>query len=444
MNVDVEFDTELFNKAYLPALLCKDRFLMLYGGAGSGKSEAAAQKLLLRSQKQHGHRFLLARKVAATIRNSQMSQIKEIVDRWDLSSLYDFNDYSIRNLVNDNTFICTGIDNPEKLKSISGISGIWVEELTELSHADFKQLGLRIRGKKPNYKQIMATFNPMDMEHWIRREYFPDGDASENLTRFELPSEPNQYAKRFCTTLRTTFRDNKFLDDDDRAEVLSYKGRDDNYYRIYAEGLWGSRSEGLIYSKWRIVDEMPDKLDYCCYGLDFGFSTSSTALVKIGIKDGEVYVHEMIYQTHLTNPEFINLLKVLMPNPIDRRFEIFADSADASRIKEIRNAGFNCIPANKDVEHGIGVVQSLNLNITGDSKNVQREIKVYTMVMGKDGKPTDKILKVLDHSMDAIRYGIYSAWMKYGTRVFGGKIQVLQTPKKARERRHREDDTAGY
>ncbi|MCX6162239.1 MAG: phage terminase large subunit [Ignavibacteriae bacterium] len=46
---------------------------MLFGGAGSGKSIFAGQKLLLRSLKETGHKFLLIRKVARTIRGSQFS-----------------------------------------------------------------------------------------------------------------------------------------------------------------------------------------------------------------------------------------------------------------------------------------------------------------------------------------------------------------------------------
>jgi len=61
--------TSSINKIYLPLLSNTSRYLHIFGGAGSGKSYFAAQKVLLRVLTEQKHRFLLVRKVARTIRN---------------------------------------------------------------------------------------------------------------------------------------------------------------------------------------------------------------------------------------------------------------------------------------------------------------------------------------------------------------------------------------
>lgn len=434
MNIDITFDRRLFNDVYVPTYKCQDRYLFLYGGAGSGKSEWAAQKVLIRMLKETPHRFLLARKVAATIRNSQILLLKDIIARWGVEHLFKFTDLSVK-CANGNEIISTGMDNPEKLKSITSISGIWAEELTEFHREDMLQLNLRMRGHRRHYKQFIGSFNPTDIEHWIRKTYFPEGDTENNFHRFEIPDRGNEYNKLYGTALRTTYRDNKFIDDTDRASLTALEEMDENYHRIYAQGLWGVRSKGLIYTKYSIVESMPEGLDYQCYGLDFGF-VHPTALVHIGVKEAKVYVRQVIYLSNLTNPELIAAMKTLIPN---RRVEIFADSANADKIEEIYRAGFNIHPANKNVEHGIGIVQNVPLHVTAESSDVLREIRRYTTKLDKYGNPLNEVVKLWDDAMDAMRYGIYTAWTKYGERVFSGKPKLRTANKPKRERTRRDD-----
>ncbi len=58
------------NNCYIPFLHNENRYAVLKGGAGSGKSIAAIQKIILRTTTERNHRILCIRKVATTIRNS--------------------------------------------------------------------------------------------------------------------------------------------------------------------------------------------------------------------------------------------------------------------------------------------------------------------------------------------------------------------------------------
>ena len=74
--------------------------------------------------------------------------------------------------LNGSQIIFAGLDDVEKLKSIDNITMMWIEEASEINQADFHQLDLRLRGATKYYKQIIFTFNPVDINHWLKKRFF--------------------------------------------------------------------------------------------------------------------------------------------------------------------------------------------------------------------------------------------------------------------------------
>jgi len=210
------------NDVYLPYYTSDKRYLVLYGGSGSGKSVFASQKILTRATTEKKHRFLCIRKVANTLRSSVYQRFFDLILDLGLMSEFDINKSEMRftHRPTGNEILMVGLDDVEKLKSIEGVTGIWVEEATELSEADFDQIDLRLRGETNNYKQIILTFNPIDESHWLKKRFF-DSDLNN------------------CETLRTTFKDNHFIDDEYRRVLEQKASVSPNLYRIYYLGEWG-------------------------------------------------------------------------------------------------------------------------------------------------------------------------------------------------------------
>lgn len=221
-DISIEFDDSVINPCYLSLLDDKSRYLILYGGAGSGKSYFAAQKLILRMLEESDHKILIVRKVARTLRESTFSLLRGVISDWGLSHLFDVNktDMTITCNTNGNQIIHAGLDDVEKMKSIHGITGLWIEEASEVEQQDFQQLDLRLRGFTKNYKQIVISFNPISALHWLKSVFF-------DKTR------PNSTVKH------TTYLDNKFIDDDYKQVLESMKEDDPYYYMVYALGQWG-------------------------------------------------------------------------------------------------------------------------------------------------------------------------------------------------------------
>jgi len=385
MEYNVTIPAQVFNDAYIPYLSNRSRYEIFYGGAGSGKSVFVAQRMLVRAMKEKGHKTLVVRKVAKTNRHSTFALITGIMRQWNIEQLFKVNKSDMEiTCLNGNQIIFTGLDDVEKLKSIANITDIWVEEASEISHDDFKQLDLRLRGKTPYPLQITLTFNPISALLW-HKAYFFDNPKDNTVI------------------LKTTYLDNKFLDDEYKQVINNLQHEDTTYYNIYGLGEWGVLGNLIYSSNWEVVSDVPASYDEIIWGLDFGFNNPS-ALLKIGIKDGSLYLLEEMYKTGLTNQDLIKELRHRVPT----NEAVYADSAEPARIEEIKRAGFRVYPAQKDVTDGLDFVKRQRLFIHKTCANAVKEIQGYKYKEDKDGNVLDEPVKFADHLMDAMRYAIYT------------------------------------
>lgn len=212
---------ETSNAAFMPLYTDEHRYLVLKGGGGSGKSIFAGRKIIERSMAERGHRFLVCRKVARTLRESCWRQLLTQIRQHYPDEGVEINrtDMTIR-FTNGSEILFTGLDDVEKLKSITNITGIWIEEASELLEGDFNQLDIRLRGKTAYYKQIILTFNPVSILHWLRTRFFVNRDER-------------------ARTHESTYKDNRFLDAENIATLEGFKQSDPYYYSVYCLGEWG-------------------------------------------------------------------------------------------------------------------------------------------------------------------------------------------------------------
>jgi len=362
------------------------RFIVSYGGAGSGKSRAVAQRFVLNLIEGTNERMLVTRKTLPSLRITAYRLVLDLLkevgfplnqDTWNKSEML------IRWKTNEILF--KGLDDPEKIKSYEATQ-IWVEEATEITREDFLQLNLRLRLPSPAGNHLYLTFNPVDQYHW-------------------LITDMVHGKKEGAAVLHSTHQNNPFLDDEYRRELESLKEIDDNYYRVYTLGEPGVL-KNIIYTHYQVdtLAAWPEKFQDVCYGLDFGYNNPS-ALVKVGIRDQELYLEEILYEEKLTNTQLIEKMKDL---GIDHETPIYADSAEPDRIEEIIRAGFNTMPAQKNVRAGIDRVKRYRLHIHPESVNLLGEIRGYKYREDKAGRVLEDPVKWRDHLMDAMRYAIHT------------------------------------
>lgn len=395
---------KITNDVYIPCYMDTSRYLVLYGGAGSGKSVFVGQKIVFRMLSEVGHKYLVVRKIESTIRESARAEIIGAIESMGFQKLFKYSTSPTGEMTitckNGNKIIFRGLDDKEKLKSIKDVTGIWVEEASDITLDDFTQLDLRLRGKLKNYKQITLSFNPISAKHWLKKRFF---DVKDKLAK----------------VLHTTYLNNRFLDEVYINVLKGLKKANYTYYKIYALGKWGVL-KGLIYPKYTIIEEMPKDCTINRWGQDFGFNNPS-ATVEIKIEGENLYLDEILYETNLTNTQLITRLKRDAPHLM--KLKGFLDSAEPARIQDFTNAGFDVLGALKSVTAGIDKVSSYNIYVTRRSVNIIKELDLYVWKLDRNNEPLDEVLKDNDHSLDAVRYAVFTDNQEPNI------VQIIKKPK---------------
>lgn len=217
--INIQINKKVFNEKYLPYLDNEDRYLLFYGGGSSGKSYYIVQRYVYKMLTRKMN-LLVVRQTGNTNRDSTFALFKQVINQWNLSTLFDITDLRIK-CKNGNEVIFRGLDDTEKIKSTTFENGeltdIWVEEATECQEADINQLKVRLRGGKSK-KQMVLSFNPVNANHWIKRHFIDS---------------------KLATVCHSTYKDNKFLTEEDKIVLESFKNTDPYYYNVYCLGLWG-------------------------------------------------------------------------------------------------------------------------------------------------------------------------------------------------------------
>lgn len=383
------------NPNHIPLFKSKDRELIVYGGAGAGKSYSIADKLLELSvlTSSRPTKTLLIRKTLASLKRTSLDILQRRADVFKLDLRINKGDWTAQ--CNNMQFIMSGMNNREdylKIKSMTDVDWMWVNELPEMREADYTELLLRLRGTKGtdefSFRQIISDFNPIGKTSWVYKRFF---EQDINKAR----------------KLRYTVKHNPWAEKEYIQSLKDSEKWDSNYYKIYFLGEWGEL-EGIIYPNWDIV-ALPDrKFDEIFYGGDFGYSVNPAAVVRIYRKADEYWIEEIIYETGLTNTQ---LGQKMQERNITQNDITYWDSAEPKSIQELCDMRLTALPAVKgpdSVRAGIDLLKTLKIHIVEGSENVIREQKSYIWKKDKDGNPLNKPIEFNDHAMSAIRYGIYT------------------------------------
>ena len=396
---EVQIDPRVFNPAYMPYLGCKARTQIYYGGSSSGKSVFIAQRTvydLLRG----GRNYLVCRQVARTIRRSVFNEIVKVITDWNVTRLFEINRTDlVITCTNGYQIIFAGLDDPEKIKSITPAKGaltdIWIEEATETERNAVKQLYKRQRGGDESIaKRMTLTFNPILQSHWIYQEYFLSVAWADDQTA---------YSGDDLSILKTWYIHNKFLTPDDVHDLETEK---DAYFRnVYTFGNWGVLGN-VIFTNWRVEDlsGMRNQFTNRRSGCDFGFS-SDPAAVSVSHYDRArktIYIFGELYELGLTNDVLAGEILRLCG-----RDAVTCDSAEPKSIAELQRYGVSAIAAAKgrdSVIHGVQWLQQQTIVIDASCINTRNEFMQYKWREDKDGNAMREPVDKLNHLIDATRY----------------------------------------
>ncbi|WP_278505786.1 PBSX family phage terminase large subunit [Ligilactobacillus animalis] len=391
--------SKVFNKQIYDSLKDYSRFIEVwYGGASSGKSHGVVQKVVLKSLSnwKYPRKVLWLRKVDRTIKDSIFADVQDCLSKWNILQFCKINnsDRTIK-LPNGAIFLFKGMDDPEKIKSIKGLSDVVMEEASEFTLDDFTQLTLRLREPKHKKRQLFVMFNPVSKVNWTYKQWF---DPQAEI-------DPKRVAVH-----HSTYKDNRFLDEENIRTIENLKKTNPAYYKIYTLGEFATLDKLVfpVFQKQRLhATDLVDIPSY--FGLDFGFVNDPSAFVhvKVDQKTKRLYVLEEYTKKGLLNNEIARVIKQMGYS----KEVITADAAEQKSIAELKRDGIERVrPAKKgpdSVIQGISFLQQYELVVDDRCVKLIEELENYTYQ--KDKATNEYINKPVDsynHCIDAIRYAV--------------------------------------
>ncbi len=268
---------------------------------------------------------------------------------------------------------------------------LYINECNNVTFESYNELAIRTK------KEVYLDFNPAN-EFWVHKE---------------LKDEPDS------DFLILTYKDNEALDNSIvqqieknrlKAETSAYWA---NWWRVYGLGEIGML-EGVIFSNWKTIDNLPKDAKLIGIGLDFGYTNDPTAIIEIYNYNGQRILNELKYQTGMLNSDIAKELPKHVP--------VYADSSEPKSIEEIKRYGITIkgVTKGKDsINYGIDVMQRQEYLVTSNSVNLIKELRAYCWDTDKQGTRLNKPIDTNNHAIDALRYhemetlGLNSNYGKY-------------------------------
>jgi phage terminase large subunit len=407
--IEIDISKRIFNSVYLPYIDDNTRTQIFFGGSSSGKSKFLSQRAILDVLK--GRNYLIVRNTKNTIRTSTFNEILKIITKFKLYDYFFINktDFTVTCKINEKQIIFAGLDDVQKLKSVTPKKGvldtIWIEEATEAEWHDIKELQKRLRGVSDFPKRIIFSFNPILQSHWLYKEYFNNWDDTKR-----------EYKDENLLILKTTYKDNTFLEEDDIKALEDET--DKYYYNVYTLGNWGVLGS-VIFKNWTIEDcsEVRKIADNFKNGLDFGYAKDPSALIHTHYdrKKKTIYILDEFYKTELTN----DLLAIEIKKIIGNQY-VNCDSAEPKSIYELRQHQVNSLTTIKgkdSVNHGIQWLQQQKIVIDIHCQNFRNEIQQYKWEEDRDGNVLSRPVDKNNHGLDALRYAYESEFKQITQRI---------------------------
>jgi phage terminase large subunit len=384
-----------FLDAYSPIFYEDKTYWVISGGRASGKTTNVAAYFVMKLMGIDYFRGVIARYTSRALTNSIYRDIVDIISDWGLSAYIEVKGDEICSKINGNMIITHSMKLAEgtmtaRGKGLARVTHLLIDEATELpSEEEYLKLidSFRTKGVE---RRIFLLFNPTSKQSWIyKRFYLPDG-------------KPNPKWTSNHGYIHTTYKDNEVnLDPSKVKEWENSLYSDPAYYSHHILGHWRDIGEGAVFKNWSF-EYTPDQEAEIVYGLDFGFASDPTALVKVKKKDKRLWVEEVIYHKGLTTEDLSHMMDSA---GVPKTASIYADSADPRSIETLRRLGWKNIYAAvkgpDSIRSGIDKIHTFQVSANPASQNLIEEYYNYAYRTGTD-KPIDNY----NHAMDALRYAV--------------------------------------
>lgn len=394
---------------------------LLVGGYGSSKSYHVAIKIILKCL-QERRKVLVVREVFDTIRDSCYDLLVEILEEFDLvgvskNKVHCTTSPMTIKFPNGSKIIFKGMDKPTKLKSINGVSIVWLEECSEIKYAGYKELLGRLRHPTLSLHFILST-NPVGTENWVYQHFFKriDEEGNEHITLDDnLLYQRRTIVKNGVYYHHSVADDNLFLPKSYIETLDQMKEYDPDLFRVARLGRFGLNGKRVLpqfevakshKEVMEAVHAIPDKFRFI--GMDFGFEESYNAVVRLAVDDLRkyLYIYWEYYKNGMTDDK---TAKELAKEGLDHE-QIVADCEDPKAIAFYRQNGFRMRGCHKFPGSRLANTRKVKrfhkIICSPNCPNTIRELSTLIYAKDKQDRPIYDQFNIDPHTFSAIWYAL--------------------------------------
>lgn len=335
--------------------------------------------------------FGVFRQTLPSLKKTAWLELRKLLDTYHVEYKENKSD-GVISLSNGSTFSFIPLDDPKKVRSLN-LDFVYIEQCEEISKDSYDELTLRVRNEvqAEHYGQILSVVQPESKSHWLYQRFY-----------IIKANDPDYKVVHF------SYQDNPYLSEDARKYYDSLKELDPEKYKTHSLGEWIVGSKQIFTNNWSVGFDRR-YFNYYTAGVDYGWNVPS-AFVLCGWYDDECYVLGEVYDTELTNDEFLDKIYSLLSSfglgfkDIDC---VYADAASPDRIAVFNENGLFTQPSVKDVNAKIETTRATRIHIADSCENLIRELPEYQWKKDKDGNILDQPIKKNDHATDALMYCVY-------------------------------------
>ncbi|MGB3300672.1 MAG: PBSX family phage terminase large subunit [Phormidesmis sp.] len=385
------------------SLMEPNRYKARWGGRGSSKSTSLADALLATGLLRTC-RVVCAREFMISIRDSVHSLLKQRIYELGLSSYYEIQRDRIHG-TNGTEFLFKGLrHNVENLKSIPGITHMWIEEAQSTSAESWEIAKPTVRDPG---SEIWLSFNPKHETDVIYQQFVVDPMRGADIQK-------------------VNWNDNPYFPDVLNDERLDMMRRDpEAYAHIWEGALWGKSDAQILHGKWCIEDFDPQRdWDGPYLGADFGFANDPTALIEAWIDGNNLMIHRESYAHHLEIDDTAE--RWMKDIPGCDRYIIYADNARPESISYLKRHGIPritaCAKGKGSIEDGIAHLRSFDrIVVHPRCKAYANECLMWSYKVDRySGDVLPAPAPGHEHLNDGLRYSLErvmkaksASWIKY-------------------------------
>lgn len=435
MNVTIRvpeaFDDFIFDWDY-------ERYLCV-GGYGSGKSYQAVIKIVLKLF-QEKRKALVLREYYESMRESCFDLFSEVLDAMSMLAADD-EPYCKTKVVrrrapmqfkfpNGSRIIFKGMDSTDKVKSINGVSIVWMEEANEIKYSGWKEIQGRIRTPDQSMHFIL-TCNPVGKESWIYTHFFTTIDDRGKETVI-MPEEKFYGSKGIIC--RGTYYHHSTVDDNPWApkeyikRLDAMKNYDYSLYVVARFGKFGATGRRVL-PQFQVARD-PKVFKYAIdklgpanmyFGMDFGFETSYNAVLCMSVDPERqiLYIWDEVYINQVTDDVMANLpemrkvgdkVKAIREEGVLDKL-IIADNEDPKAVRFYYNQGYPIRSChNKFQGSRLSNTRKMKrftkIVCSPKCKNTIRELKYLTYKVDRNGNTIYDQFTIDPHTFSAAWYGL--------------------------------------